>query len=263
VNQTGLQSQKATVIIPARYGSVRLPGKPLLEIHGKPMILHVVERAKRAANISRVIVATDDTRILDVVKAAGYEAAMTRSDHASGTDRLAEVAESLDAEIIVNLQGDEPVISPEAIEAVTSALIDDSELQMCTTCERIESADQVLSPYVVKVVRDEREMALYFSRSPIPYPRDSVREHGTLESALQSDPSLLNSFRKHTGLYAYRRDFLLRYAKWPQSQLEVLESLEQLRALEHGIGIRVIELSTSSVGVDTEEDLQKVRQLIK
>lgn len=264
MNHTGLNHQtKAVAIIPARFAATRLPGKPLLEIAGKPMICWVVERVLEARSVSQVIVATDDVRVRDAVRAGGHEAVMTRGDHVSGTDRLAEVARSLsDAEIIVNVQGDEPLISGKTIDRAVAALRGDDRFAISTTWEAIESAADVLSPDVVKVVIDKAEGAVYFSRSPVPYPREAVRRNGSLESALQNEPALLSTFRKHTGLYVYRRDFLLQFAGWPQSPLERAEALEQLRALEHGVRIKVIEASAPSIGVDTSEDLERVRLLI-
>jgi 3-deoxy-manno-octulosonate cytidylyltransferase (CMP-KDO synthetase) len=272
---------KAIAIIPARYDSVRLPGKALLEIAGKPMICWVVERALAARNVSRAIVATDDERILEAVKAAGYEAVMTRANHRSGTDRIAEVAASLeDADIIVNVQGDEPLISPLTIESAVDKMGGKGKgedyqgekgsgervtggIGIVTTWEPMESAADVLNPDVVKVVVDDHETAIYFSRSPVPYPREAVRAHGSIEAAILAEPALLTSFRRHTGLYVYRRDVLLAFAQWPQSELERLESLEQLRALEHGVKIKVIKASTSSIGVDTMEDLERVRSIVE
>lgn len=255
---------QAVAIIPARYSSTRLPGKPLVEILGRPMVLWVVERALQASNISRAIVATDDRRILNAVRQAGFEAVMTSPTHASGSDRLAEVAAILDdVDVIVNVQGDEPLISPRTIESAVDEIINADEAFVVTTCEAITSAADVLSPDVVKVVRDRGGRALYFSRSPVPYPRDAVRQHGTLEAALRKEPQLLRLFRKHTGLYAYRRSFLLEYAGWPQSELEQVEALEQLRAMERGVTIKVIESDTPSIGVDTLEDLERVRAILE
>jgi 3-deoxy-manno-octulosonate cytidylyltransferase (CMP-KDO synthetase) len=281
VNHTGPNppsnsKTKAVAIIPARYDSVRLPGKALLEIAGKPMVCRVVERALAARNVARAIVATDDERIVAAVRAAGYEAVMTSSDHRSGTDRIAEVAASLtDVDIIINVQGDEPLISPETIERAVAALDEDSgngergqgnaeaaKPGIVTTWEPMESAADVLNPDVVKVVVDEREHAIYFSRSPVPYPRDAARQHGSVRAALENEPGLLTVFRKHTGLYVYRREVLMEFAKWPQSELERQESLEQLRALEHGVKIKVIKASTSSIGVDTVEDLERVNKQV-
>jgi 3-deoxy-manno-octulosonate cytidylyltransferase (CMP-KDO synthetase) len=253
---------KVVAIIPARYASTRLPGKPLLDIAGTPMILRVVERAKQAASINRVIVATDDRRVVQTVVAAGEEAVMTSPDHPTGTDRLAEVAVKLDAEIIVNVQGDEPLIEPATIDAAVAPLLADQSLMMSTTCEPIESAADLLKSNVVKVVVDAAGFALYFSRHPIPFPRSAALEHGSVEAALKARPELLRLYRKHTGLYAYRRDFLLTYAKLPSTALEQTETLEQLRALESGYKIKVVAVAHRSIGVDTPEDLELVRRLI-
>jgi len=284
VNHTGTNppsnpKTKAVAIIPARYDSVRLPGKALLEIAGKPMICWVVERALAARNVERAIVATDDQRIEAAVKSAGYEAVMTRAEHRSGTDRIAEVAASIaDADIIVNVQGDEPLISPITIERAIEAIAEEGKWEkgekgkvegvkegigIVTTWEAMDSAADVLNPDVVKIVVDEHERAIYFSRSPVPYPRDAVSRHGSLEAAMSAEPALLTSFRKHTGLYVYRREVLLKFAQWPQSALERLESLEQLRALEHGVNIKAIEASALSIGVDTIEDLERVRNIVE
>jgi 3-deoxy-manno-octulosonate cytidylyltransferase (CMP-KDO synthetase) len=250
---------KVVAIIPARYASTRLPGKPLVEIAGKPMILHVVERARLCPSIQRVIVATDDQRVFDAVTQAGAEAWLTSPAHRTGTDRLAEVAAQLDAEIIVNVQGDEPLIEPATIEAALAPLLADDSIVMSTTCEPIESAADALNPNVVKVVVDAAGFALYFSRNPIPYQRNEALAHGTLAAALEAEPELLSRFAKHTGLYAYRREFLLTYAKLPATPLEQAEALEQLRALEHGYRIRVVKVAHRSIGVDTPEDLEVVR----
>ena len=227
------------------------------------MIVRVCERALAARSVARVLVATDDERIRDAVRAAGYEAMLTSAEHASGSDRLAEAAAALDDgfDTIVNVQGDEPQISPRTIERAVAALKDDADAACATTCEAIGDASDLLSPDVVKVVVDGRGYALYFSRAPIPYPREAVRKYGSLAAALEVEPELLANFRKHTGLYVYRRPFLLEYARWPQSALERAESLEQLRMLEHGARIRVVETDESSVGVDTPEDLERVRAI--
>jgi 3-deoxy-manno-octulosonate cytidylyltransferase (CMP-KDO synthetase) len=255
-------SLRAAAIIPARYASTRLPGKPLLEIAGQPMILHVVERARQTPSINRVIVATDDERVWQAVSAAGVEAVMTSPEHRTGTDRLAEVAAQLDAGIVVNVQGDEPLVEPATIEAVLQPLLANPALQMSTTCEPIESVEDALSPNVVKVVVDRDGFALYFSRQPIPFPRAEALTHGSIEAALRARPALLRLFAKHTGLYAYRRDFLLTFAHLSPTPLELAESLEQLRALEHGHRIRVVRVAHRSIGVDTAEDLERVRQMI-
>lgn len=253
---------KAVAIIPARYESSRLPGKALLEINGKPMICCVATQASRAKNVERVIVATDDQRIIDAVEADGFEAVLTSSDHASGTDRIAEVAAKLDAGIVINVQGDEPLIAPESIERAVASLVAHPTAGIVTTWESIAVPADVLNPDLVKIVVDSEGRAVYFSRAPVPWPRDAVREHGTLKNALLEEPALLRSFRKHTGLYVYRRNVLLEFTKWPQSVLERQESLEQLRALEHGVEIRAIEASTPSIGVDTQKDLDEVRKQV-
>lgn len=269
MKQTGIDHQTilpttAVAIIPARFNSTRLPGKALLEIAGRPMICRVVERVLEARNVSRVIVATDDRRIFDVVAAAGYEAMMTRSDHLSGTDRLAEVAGQLeDAEIIVNVQGDEPLIAPETIEQAVEALIGDAGAGIATTWEPMESTEDVLSPDVVKIVVDNKDRAVNFSRLPVPFPREAVRQYGDIRTALEREPGLLRRFKKHTGLYVYRRSVLLQFSQWPQAELECQESLEQLRALEHNVTIKAIRASSQSIGVDTRADLARVRSIVE
>jgi 3-deoxy-manno-octulosonate cytidylyltransferase (CMP-KDO synthetase) len=227
------------------------------------MVLHVVERALAAARVSRAVVATDDERIFEAVRAAGREALMTGTTHASGSDRLAEAAAQIEADVVVNVQGDEPLISPETIERAVEALLSDEGVEVATACEPVESAADVLSGDVVKVVMDERGRALYFSRSPVPFPREAARRYGSLAAALEVEPELLAAFRKHTGLYVYRRDFLLEYARWPQAALERAEALEQLRILERGHAIKVVEAAAPSIGVDTEEDLRRVRELVE
>jgi 3-deoxy-manno-octulosonate cytidylyltransferase (CMP-KDO synthetase) len=223
--------------------------------------MHVVERASRAGLVGRVIVATDDQRIADAVRNQGGEARLTSPLAASGTDRVAEVAATLDAELIVNVQGDEPLIEPSTIDAAIEPLIDDPELQMSTTSEPIVSVDDVFNTSVVKVITDSRGFALYFSRSPIPYIRPVERL--ALEASLRRDPALLSNYRKHSGLYAYRGSFLQQFARMEPSPLEKLEALEQLRALENGIKIRVVRVAHRSVGVDTEQDYEQVKRMIE
>lgn len=280
MNHTGTNPQNiprtnVVAIIPARFASTRLPGKALIEIAGKPMVCWVAERALAAYNVGRVIVATDNEQIFAAVQSAGYEVVLTDAGHASGTDRIAEVAAKLaSAEIVVNVQGDEPLISPETIERAVDAMIGEiaSEREslpysegagIVTTWEPIDSVADVLNPALVKIVVDENERAIYFSRSPVPYPRDAVVSHGTIEAALRNEPALLSQFRKHTGLYVYRREVLLEFTGWPPSKLERIEGLEQLRALERGVRIKAIEASSPSTGVDTPEDLEKVRRLLQ
>lgn len=227
------------------------------------MIIHVVERALAARTVGRAVVATDDERILAAVRAAGHEALMTSAEHASGSDRLAEAASAIDAELMVNVQGDEPLIHPETIDRAVRALLEDDGVAVSTASEECASAADVLSADVVKVVTNERGRALYFSRSPVPLPRDAVRRHGSLAAALEAKPSLLASFRKHAGLYVYRRAFLSEFARWPQTPLELAESLEQLRILERGYAIRVVEAAAPSIGVDTQDDLRRVRAMFE
>lgn len=250
-------------IIPARYGSIRLPGKMLLDIAGKPLIVHTLAQASKAAKVSRVIVATDEQRIFDVVTQNGGEAVMTSAAHQSGSDRLAEVAETLpEGSLIVNVQGDEPTISPRTIDAAVDALIHDNTADMSTTCEKIESVEDLMNGNIVKVVTNDAGYAVYFSRSPIPHPRDAAMKYGGPDKALNEEPKLLLLYRKHTGLYVYRREFLLKFAKMPQSRLEKIEMLEQLRALENGARIKVVEVEDPSIGVDTPEDLERVRAIV-
>ena len=257
--------QNVIAIIPARYASTRLPGKMLLEIAGKPLILHTLGQAMKARTVSRVIVATDDERIFDVVLAASGEAVMTSPDHHSGSDRIAEVAENLpEHSIIVNIQGDEPTISPNTIDKAVEALINDENADIATTCEPIGSLWELLNGNVVKVVIGDTGYALYFSRSPMPWPREaSLRYGGDPNRAIEEEPELLSNFRKHTGLYVYRREYLLEFTKMPQTRLEQFEMLEQLRALENGAKIRVVEVDETSIGVDTAEDLERVRKILE
>jgi 3-deoxy-manno-octulosonate cytidylyltransferase (CMP-KDO synthetase) len=234
---------KIVAIIPARYASTRLPGKPLAIIDDKPMIQHVYERAAAAGTVGRVIVATDDDRIEAAVRAFGGEVARTRPDHETGTDRIAEVAGRLSEDIVVNIQGDVPFLAPAMVEAAVQPLLDDEDVPMATIKTAIRDAADIGNPNVVKVVTDRLGFALYFSRSPIPCGRGGA----------------LRVVFKHIGLYAYRRDFLLRYPRLARTPLEQAESLEQLRALEWGYRIKVSEVESASIEVDTPEDLEKAR----
>lgn len=236
-------------IVPARYASSRFPGKALAMLAGKPLVRHVYERASQAGILSQLIVATDDERIFEAVRSFGGQAQMTRPDHPSGTDRAAEVAEGLDADIVVNIQGDEPLIDPANIEKAVEPLLGDPLLPMGTLKARIEDPSDIHNPNVVKVVTDLRGRALYFSRSPVPFPRPEAR---------QPFP-----YYRHIGLYVYRRDFLLLYPKLPPTPLERQERLEQLRALEHDYDIAVVETTEFGIGVDTPEDLERARQLLE
>ncbi|MEZ5345258.1 MAG: 3-deoxy-manno-octulosonate cytidylyltransferase [Pyrinomonadaceae bacterium] len=256
--------QNVVAVIPARYSSTRLEGKLMLPIAGKPLIVHTLQQAKKASNVSRVIVATDDVRILRAVGESGNEAVITSSEHQSGSDRIAEVAAALpEGTIVVNVQGDEPLISPRTIEKAVDAMFGDDSISIVTTCEKITEIKDVLDPNVVKVVSDENGNALYFSRSPIPFPRDAVNKFGDLESALRSDENLVSIFRKHTGLYVYRREYLLKFTSFSQTKFEMIEMLEQLRALENGAKIKVVESNESSIGVDTREDYENVKEAIE
>jgi len=238
---------KTAVIIPARYASSRLPGKPLLRETGKYLIQHVYERACQSRNIDRVIVATDDSRIMAAVESFGGQSIMTRSDHASGTDRVAEVAEGLDADVIVNLQGDEPLIEPSAIELLPDLLERNPEAAAATLAVPLTSAERWQNPNCTKVVCDDRGRALYFSRSPIPHVRDGQPDFNARPP----------QFLQHLGVYAYRRAFLLRLASMEPVPLEQLEKLEQLRILALGRSIQVGIVAHSSPGVDTYEDYRE------
>lgn len=223
--------------------------------------MHVVDRARSAKLVDRVIVATDDNRILDAVVKHGAEALLTSPDAQSGTDRIAEVASRIDDELIVNVQGDEPLIDPTTIDAAIEPLIEDEQLQMSTTSEPIDDEADVFNTNVVKVVTDRDGFALYFSRSAIPHARGM--NGATLTDLLSSDPNLLSNYRKHSGLYAYRRSFLLQFAQMKPSILERLEALEQLRALQNGVRIKVVPVAHRSIGVDTEQDYLKVKRMIE
>ena len=240
---------KIVGMIPARYGSTRLAGKPLKDICGKPMIQHVYEAAQGARFLDEVYVATDDQRIVDAVAHFGGHVRLTSPDHKTGTDRIAEVAATLAADIVVNLQGDEPLVNPAMIDEVIQPFIAEPELPMSTLCVPILDEAALDDPNVVKVVFDQRGNALYFSRSLIPYPRK--RENFTAY--------------EHLGLYAYRKDFLMTYIGLPQSRLEINESLEQLRVLEAGYRLKVVVSAHpyDGVSVDTQEDLERVRQIVQ
>lgn len=237
-------------VIPARYASTRLPGKPLISIGGKTMIERVWERARQAQLVSKVIVATDDERIASAVRSFGGEVALTRADHRSGTERVAEVAAShADAEILVNVQGDMPLIDPAAIDAAIEALREDESVSMATLAVPISNTAEIMDPNVVKTVVDFDGNALYFSRAPIPW----VRDRGGPVHA---------KHLKHLGLYVFRREALLDFATFPQGDLERIEQLEQLRWLENGNRIRVAEIEHESVEVDTPEDVKKVERML-
>ena len=240
-------------VIPARYGSTRFPGKALADIQGKPMIQWVYERTKRSKLINRVIVATDDDRIFGAVVSFGGEAIMTSSHHATGTDRIAEVAKSLECTIVVNVQGDEPLIQPAMIDEAVKPLMQDASIPMGTLCRKIEDREEAFDPNVVKVVFDKNGFALYFSRAPIPWDRDRWAGKSSWKELTFESP-----LYKHIGLYAFRRSFLLDYAHLPQTALEAVEKLEQLRALENGFRIKTVITRHESFGVDIPDDLGKI-----
>ncbi|WP_460028398.1 3-deoxy-manno-octulosonate cytidylyltransferase [Methyloparacoccus murrellii] len=252
-----METSAFKIVIPARHGSSRLPGKPLLEIAGKPMIAHVCERALAAG--TEVFVATDDPRICAAVANLPVTAVMTRSDHASGTERIAEVAERLgwpDAARIVNLQGDEPLMQPELIRRLAATLAGATQAEVATLAAPIADPADVFDPHAVKVVLDRHGHALYFSRAPIPWHRDSFGQ--TDRAAADAYPWL-----RHIGIYAYTAGFLRRYVGWPASRLEAVEALEQLRILWQGERIRVVTVEDAPhAGVDTEADLRRVQQLL-
>ena len=232
-------------IIPARYSATRLPGKPLADICGKPLIQYVYEQARKSGLLEDVIVATDDERIWEAVEEFGGKAVMTSPTHPSGTDRCAEVARQIDCDFVINIQGDEPLIPPEVIDKVAEALRESDEEIPMTSAATLANKEERENSNVVKVVTDQKGIALYFSRSPIPFYRNQVA------------PTL-----RHIGIYGYRKDFLLKFVSLPQTPLEKTESLEQLRALEHGFKIKIVLVDYSPVGVDTPEDLERVRKLL-
>jgi len=238
--------RKILGVIPARFSSTRFPGKVLALIAGKTMLQHVYERAARSTYLTSILIATDDDRVYSAAKNFGARVRMTRSDHLSGTDRVAEAASAVDAEIIVNIQGDEPLIDPAAIDAAILPMVHEPEIVMGTLKKRIEDAREITDPNVVKVVTDRAGDAIYFSRCAIPFEREK---------------SVNTPYFKHIGLYVYQRDFLLAYSALPVGPLEAAERLEQLRALENGLRIRVVETEYESLGVDTPEDLERVTRL--
>ena len=244
------------IVIPARFASSRLPGKPLLLIHGRPMILRVVDQAKKVQGFDDLCVATDDERIAEVCRAEGVDVVLTRADHPSGTDRLSEVARlkgwSAD-DIIVNVQGDEPLLPAQLVQQVTQLLVEQPQCSMSTLCEPIHQLDEFQRDSIVKVVMSNRNEALYFSRATIPYDRDGAK---------QSQPILHDQAFRHLGLYAYRVKLLQEYVTWQQGNLEKLESLEQLRVLENGhrIAIAIAEANLPP-GVDTQADLDRLNAM--
>jgi 3-deoxy-manno-octulosonate cytidylyltransferase (CMP-KDO synthetase) len=245
-----MSSPKVVVVIPARYGSTRLPGKPLVSLAGQPMIQRVYERAKAAQSVHEVIVATDDDRIIDAVKSFGGQARMTRPEHRTGTERVAEVAAHVEGDVFVNVQGDEPLLDPAAVDTAVQALLDDEQTVVSTVATLIKKPGDIMDPNVVKVVLDFDDNALYFSRAPIPWVRDTKTD-------------LVVRHMKHLGLYVFRRDALLEYPTLPQGELEKIEQLEQLRWMENGTKIRVAEVEHDAVSVDVPEDVARVEKLLQ
>ena len=245
---------RTVAIIPARYASTRLPGKPLVDICGKPMIQHVVERTRQTKLVDDVVVATDDTRIMDAVVSFGGRAVMTPPELPSGSDRIAFVARSMpEVDCVVNVQGDEPLIVPAMIDEAIAPLLADRQIVAGTLVKEVETPEELLSPSVVKVVLDRHGYCLYFSRSTIPFIRDVPL----------SDWLGMGVHYKHIGLYVFRREFLLHYMELPPTPLETLEKLEQLRILEHGHRIKAVVTTHNSVSVDTAEDVERVRKLMR
>lgn len=237
---------EAIGIIPARYGSTRFEGKVLANLIGKPVIQHVYEMAKKAKTLDDLIVATDDERILRCVKDFGGKAVLTSSEQPTGTDRLAEVVNPLDVKVVINIQGDEPLVHYTMIDELAGTMLEDDTINMATVIKRIEDKNEIMDPNVVKVVVDKNAFALYFSRSPIPFEKGSQAK----------------KFYKHLGLYAYTKDFLFTFTNLPKSELEMTESLEQLRALEHGYKIKTIETKYETVGIDMPADLDKAKKIL-
>lgn len=244
-------SSRVLAVIPARYASSRFRGKIIADLCGKPLVLHAYERAKEAKRVDEVLIAADDPLIIEALKPFDARVVMTRVDHPSGTDRIAEAVASLDADIVVNVQGDEPVISPVLIDQAVEVLQRDPEVMMSTARSLIHDPELITNPNCVKLICDRRGRALYFSRSPIPYIRDA-----------KDQDAAATCYWQHIGLYVYRKDFLLKYAAMPMTPLERLEKLEQLRALENGYPIAVVDTEYESIGVDTPEDLEAVRRLL-
>jgi 3-deoxy-manno-octulosonate cytidylyltransferase (CMP-KDO synthetase) len=242
---------KAVGVIPARYGSRRFPGKPLADLHGRPMVQWVWERVCQSRRLSRVIVATDDDRIYKTVSAFGGEAMMTREDHPSGTDRVAEVVANMDVEAVLNIQGDEPLLDGEVLDVLISAFDTEPGLDMVTLAARFRGNTREVDPNAAKVVVDREGYALYFSRWPIPY--------------VHHEPPGTNwkGPLQHVGVYGFRKDFLMTFAALEPTPLEEIEGLEQLRALEHGYRIKVVEVDHMPLNVDTEEDLDRIRAIVK
>ncbi len=241
-------------VIPARYGSTRFPGKPLADILGKPMIQWVYENAKSSKFINHVLIATDDERILNSAKSFGADVIMTPPDITTGTDRVACLIKEFDADIVVNIQGDEPLMSADMIDSAIEPFLKEENIEISTLAVKINDVETLFNPNVVKVVFDKNNYALYFSRSPIPFCRDAQNKDEWLN---------LGNYYKHIGIYVYSRDSLFKFVNLKRSKLEEIEKLEQLRALENGMKIKVVITDKDTIGVDTQSDLEKVIQILK
>ncbi|MCM8757756.1 MAG: 3-deoxy-manno-octulosonate cytidylyltransferase [Candidatus Omnitrophica bacterium] len=241
---------EAVAVIPARYRSSRFEGKVLADIFGKPMLQYVWEHAKEAKLLDEVIIACDDKRVKEIAESFGAKVTMTAKEHLSGTDRIAEVVALMDVKVVVNIQADEPLIKPVMIDSIVDALLNDSSLEMVTLMKRITDPDEINNPNVVKVVVDKNNFALYFSRAPIPYKAKDSEVKEPL-------------YFKHIGIYGYTKDFLFTYKNIPVSLLEATEKLEQLRVLSEGFKIKVLETKYDTIGVDTPEDLERLKEYLK
>ncbi len=255
--------ERVLIVIPARYISQRFPGKTLVDILGKPMIQRVWERASQSELADEVIIATDDERVFQTCQGFGAKVMMTSAQHRSGTERVSEVAEKLEFEIIINLQGDEPLIAPQAIDQLVRVMQEEEAVQMASLRVEIKSYEDYLDPTVVKVVCDDQDWALYFSRAPLPYYRGREKELEEWKKTGARPKELNPPPYKHLGIYGYRRDFLTAFSRLPQSGLEQAERLEQLRALSWGFRIKVPETEFDSISVDVPRDLEKVIQILE
>ncbi len=254
---------KAIGVIPARWASTRLPGKVLIDIAGKPLVQHVWERAQACRSLNEIIIACDEPHVLERCKAFGAKAVMTKKDHPSGSDRVAEVVKNFHGGIVVNIQSDEPLLEADLIDGLVTALKEDIESVVATPVKRISSEAEFLNPNVVKVVMDKNGHALYFSRAPIPFRRDRADVRTWDVGRTDVDVLTSGGYFKHLGLYAYRNEFLSSYCRWPKSFLEEEEKLEQLRILEAGFRIKCVETSVETIGVDTPEDVERVIKILR
>ncbi len=251
---------RVVAVIPARWQSTRFKGKVLADINGKPMIQHVWEKVKRAHSVDDIIVAVDKDKVQKAVESFGGKAVFTSPEQPSGTDRIAEVINGIDADVVINIQADEPLVHPLMIDELAQVFEYEKSAQMATLIKRIHHKDDIMNPNVVKVVVDRKGYALYFSRSPIPY----IRSGGTaLHVSPESMQDISELYFKHIGMYAYTKEFLFTFTNLPKSTLEGEECLEQLRALEHGYRIKTIETRYETVGVDTPDDLERVKEILR